>query len=133
MGQNVLEGCIFTRSGQIWIIFCRGSWHMTFFWKRGIILQELVAHLKNHLFAFCWNIATYPTLIITDGESVTTLAACSASDNALPSMIVYRGQHFQSTCQSKIDSKHKFYPLQYSNCKSWVTSEIFFIWFKNFE
>ena len=38
-------------SGQIWTnIFCRGSWDVTFLWKRGIIFRELVIHTKKLFF-----------------------------------------------------------------------------------
>ena len=113
--------------------FCRGSWNMTSFWKRGITFQELVTHTKNCLFVFCWNIATYLTSIVTDRENVTLVTACSASSNSLPAMIVSRGQHVQSTCHSNIESKHKIYPWQFSNCKGWMISGTFFKWFKKCE
>ena len=68
-----------------------------------------------------------------DRENVTVLAACSASGKVLPPMIVNQGQHAQSTWQPNIDSKHEFYPWQYTNSKGWMTSETFFKWFKKFE
>ena len=55
----------FTLSGQIWINFLqRVMWHKLFV-EESIIFWVLVTHTKNHLFAFCWNIATYLTLIIS--------------------------------------------------------------------
>ena len=69
----------------------------------------------------------------SDRENVTVMATCSAVGVALPPLIIHQGQHVQSTWRPIKPAGTKYYPWQYANTSGWMTSEIFFKWFKKFE
>ena len=69
----------------------------------------------------------------SDCENTTVLTTCSGSGKFLPPMVVFPGQHVQTTWKPDIPSNHKNYPWIYANKTGWMDSSTFFKWFEEFE
>ena len=57
-----------------------------------------------------------------DRENTTVMAACSASGRFLPPMIIFPGQHVQSTWKPTTLATSENYPWIYANKKGWMDS-----------
>ena len=68
-----------------------------------------------------------------DHENMTVMAACSASGRFLPPMIIFPGQHVQSTWKPTTLATSENYPWIYVNKKGWMDGPTFFKWFQEFE
>ena len=63
---------------------------------------------------------------------MTVVAACSVNGKYLPHMIIFQGQHVQSTWRPTI--KHKeLHTWLYCNKSGWMDSETFYKWYQKFE
>ena len=60
------------------------------------------------------------------------MAACSAAGEYLPPMVVFQGQHVQSTWKPNIKDNDLF-PWIYCNKSGWMDSGTFYKWFEEFE
>ena len=60
------------------------------------------------------------------------MAACSAAGEYLPSMVIFQGQHVQSTWKPNIENE-QLHPWIYCNKSGWMDSETFYNWFEEFE
>ena len=61
------------------------------------------------------------------------MAAVSADGKRLPPMIVFEGQHVQTTWRPSIPKNSEMYPWLYANSSGWMTAETFFKWFEEWE
>ena len=61
------------------------------------------------------------------------MAAVSASGKKLPPMVVFQGQHVQSTWRPDLPRNHENYPWLYANSSGWMDSATFYKWFEEWE
>ena len=67
-----------------------------------------------------------------DRENTTVMAACSASGQVLPPLIIYPCQQVQLAWRPSITDKSKC-PWQYANPSGWMTTDVFYKWFQLWE
>ena len=66
-------------------------------------------------------------------EKTLVLAACSGSGKFLLPMVIFPGQHVQSTWKPNMEANSENYPWIYVNKSGWMDSQTFFKWFEPFE